>query len=104
MVNSGNPSRIAERTFELKTASGPVAVHFSLEMPTDADGASSCAYVLSYLGTEHRVPVFGGDSMQALVLALSVGADELATVARRLGARPRSEEWRAFMKLRFRNR
>jgi hypothetical protein len=77
---------VAERRLELRTESGPITVVASLGEPKQvADEEWICACVTAFAGEVHSIDIHGGDSMQALQLAMVTLDVQLKTEANSRG-------------------
>ena len=77
---------IAERRLELRTESGTIEVVAALGRPKKvANDEWTCACVTRFADEVHSIDIHGGDSMQALQLAMTTLDIELEREARRRG-------------------
>jgi hypothetical protein len=77
---------VAERTLELRTADGTIEVFASLGRPKRvADEEWTCACTTRFADEVRSVVIHGGDSMQALQLAMVTLDAELKHGAKRRG-------------------
>jgi hypothetical protein len=77
---------IAERQLELRTESGAIAVVASLGMPRRVGSEEwTCACITRFADEVRSIEVHGGDSMQALQLAMVTLDGELMHGAKRRG-------------------
>jgi hypothetical protein len=77
---------VAERQLELRTESGAIAVVASLGMPRKVGSDEwACACITRFADEVRSIEVHGGDSMQALQLAMVTLDGELKHGAKRRG-------------------
>jgi hypothetical protein len=81
-----NVDTVAERTLELRTADGIVEVFASLSKPKEVGSEEwTCACVTRFAGEVRSIEIHGGDSMQALQLAIVTLDVQLMHEAKRRG-------------------
>jgi len=79
---------IAKRTLELRTATGSIEVVVALGRPEQvAEDEWKCVWEVTYAGDTKSRPAIGGDSMQALQLAMVTLDVELEQGAKRRSGR-----------------
>ncbi len=79
---------IAERRLELRIESGTIEVVASLGKPKEVGSDEwTCACVTTFAGEVRTIEIHGGDSMQALQLAMVTLDVELKHEAKRRGGR-----------------
>jgi hypothetical protein len=77
---------VAERQLELRTESGTISVVASLSMPRNVGSEEwVCACITRFADEVRSIEVHGGDSMQALQLAMVTLDGELKHGAKRWG-------------------
>jgi hypothetical protein len=77
---------VAERRLELRTEKGPIEVVARLGIPKEVGSDEwTCACITKFANEERSIEIHGGDSMQALQLAMATLDVELHYGAKRRG-------------------